>query len=217
MKLTLSVLDAPQRALWAKLGGHPSIAPFFLAGGTALAMQEGHRRSVDFDFFAVSPSLVLPDLKAFQRQFFRGAGGGITKQERGTFHAIVGGVHVRFMATPYPLVRQLIRAGRARLAHPVDIGLIKLAAIISRGERKDFIDLACILTRHATLGDLLRLAGRRYAGSRDFAVQALRALVWFEDAERGEDPKGVIAEFVWPKARALVEREARAAMKGILK
>lgn len=213
MKLNLAVLDPPQRALWARLGGHPSIRPFFLAGGTALAMQEGHRGSVDFDFFFVSKALALPDLREFQRAFLRTGKGGVTKQEPGTLHAVVSGVHVSFLATPYPLSKPLVKVGRASLAHPIDIGLMKLAAIVSRGERKDFIDLACVLERHLSLSDLLQRAGRRYADSRDFTAQAVRALVYFADADRGENPKRLVPELAWPKVRALIERETRAVMK----
>src|SRR5512142_422493 len=34
------------------LGGQPFLSRFYLAGGTALALQLGHRRSVDLDFFS---------------------------------------------------------------------------------------------------------------------------------------------------------------------
>ncbi|UPK35038.1 nucleotidyl transferase AbiEii/AbiGii toxin family protein [Bradyrhizobium sp. 186] len=50
----LSILPAAQREIW------PSLAPsgglrFVLCGGTAVALQLGHRESLDFDFFCSAP------------------------------------------------------------------------------------------------------------------------------------------------------------------
>jgi len=65
---------------------------------------------------------------------------------------------------------------------------MKLSAIVSRGSRRDFIDVACILENYADLPELLRLAPAKFPESPDFAVTALRALVYFDDAEKEDDP-----------------------------
>jgi Nucleotidyl transferase AbiEii toxin, Type IV TA system len=46
-----SVLPEHQKLLWDQLVRHQWIEPFYLAGGTSLALHIGHRQSVDFDFF----------------------------------------------------------------------------------------------------------------------------------------------------------------------
>lgn len=45
------ILDAEQKSVLELLANVETVRDFYLAGGTALALQYGHRKSVDFDFF----------------------------------------------------------------------------------------------------------------------------------------------------------------------
>ena len=192
-----------------RLAAHPELRKFVLAGGTALAMQEGPRASADLDFFVVSAALALPPLAGVRRDILGRGRGGIRSEERGTLHATAGGVHVSLLATPYPFLRPVRQAGSLRLAHPVDIGLMKLAAVVQRGSRRDFMDIACILDRHLTLGGLLRLAKKKYPEVRDFVPQALRALVYFADAEREPDPPRLDGRYAWSIVKRRIEQAVR--------
>ena len=85
------------------------------------------------------------------------------------------GVALRFFHYPYPLVDPEERFAGLAVASPVDLGLMKLAAIISRGTRRDFVDLF-FLTRHLPLDELLERSIDKFGHVRDFPLQALKAL-----------------------------------------
>ena len=73
------------------------------------------------------------------------------------------------------------------LASPIDIGLMKLAAIKDRGTRRDFVDLYCL--RHVvTLKHLIDLAEVKYADHPDFLRTLARALAYFDDAQQQPMP-----------------------------
>src|SRR5215469_6126733 len=93
----LDILAAPQRRLWDELTDVPS--DFALYGGTALALQLGHRRSVDFDFFGTRP--FDPATLAASIPFMRSA--TITQSEANTLSGIVnrgGPVKLSFFGFP---------------------------------------------------------------------------------------------------------------------
>ena len=204
------VLEASQSRVLERVVAHPDMKGFFLAGGTGLALQEGHRRSVDLDFFRESSAVVIPRMTDFKRDLLTGSGkGGIRTEEKGPLHAEISGTHFSLLATPYHLARRLVRTGNLALAHPVDIGLMKLAAIVQRGSKRDFIDLACILDRHIGLEDLLKLAQNKYPQARDFTVQALQALIYFDDAEKEREPIILDTNYAWKKVKPFIESETR--------
>ena len=211
------VLDAAQRRVLELVTAHPDMKSFYLAGGIGLALQEGHRRSVDLDFFRESPEGGIPRMTDFRRDFLMGGGkGGIRTEEKGTLHAEIGGIHFSLLATPYHLARRLVRLGNLAIAHPVDIGLMKLAAIVQRGSKRDFIDLACILDRHISLEDLLKLAEKKYPQARDFTVQALKALVYFDDAENERDPVMLDPQYAWRRVKPFIEERTRKVLPRVL-
>jgi hypothetical protein len=209
MKLHWEILTATAKPLVERIAAHHDLKGFVLAGGTGLALQEGHRSSLDLDFFCVNRDLELPSLGRFRREFLSGSAGEVRSEDRGTLHGTTRGLHVTFLATSYPLMRRPLAAGPLRLARPADVGLMKLAAVVQRGARRDFIDLACILDRHMGLHSLLRLAERKFTDVRDFIPQALRALVYFTDAEDEPDPLRLAPAYAWEKTKRRIELSVR--------
>jgi hypothetical protein len=168
---------------------------------------------VDLDFFRESPDVEIPPMTRFRRDLLKG---GIRGEEKGTLHAEIGGIHFSLLATPYHLARRTVRTGNLSMADPVDIGLMKLAAIVQRGSKRDFVDLACILDRHISLEDLLKLAEKKYPQSRDFTVQALRALVYFDDAEKERTPILLDLRYTWEKVKPFIETQVKKALPRII-
>jgi hypothetical protein len=109
-----------------------------------------------------------------------------------------------------------VLAGGLVIANPVEIGLMKLSAIVSRGARKDFIDLACVLDRYAAMGTLLKLAARKYAASGDFIALVQRPLVYFAEADGERDPDRLDPRYAWAGVKAAIEVEARKALSSLL-
>ena len=131
----------------------------------------------------------------------------VEEEKDGTLQARHKTTHLSFFHYSYPLLRPLRSWGSLQIAHPVDIGLMKIGAIIGRGSRKDFMDLYVILQKEISLPRLLRLASKKFPG-RDLRFHACRAMVYFADADREPTPK-LLAPLDWPKIKDFFERETR--------
>jgi hypothetical protein len=169
-----------------KLGPLVTDAGFYLAGGTAVALQLGHRESVDFDWFTPSS---LDDPLAFAG-FLQSHGVALTapKVAPGTLHGRVDGVRCSFLSYRYPLLTPALRAEEyaCDLASLTDLACMKLAAIAQRGARKDFLDIAVIANTGLTLPQMLDLYRQKY-GAQDVG-HVLASLCYFDDAEHDPMP-----------------------------
>ena len=194
-------------ALLQRLAASGTVRDFYLAGGTGLALLLNHRRSVDLDFFSRVDRLDFAGRRALVARLRRLPGWRLLEAKDGTVHGRVGRVRVSFFWYPEPLMKPLVRRGPLRVASLEDIGLMKLAAIIGRGSRKDFVDLYAICQRRA-LPRLLAMGRRKFRDVRDFPLQAMKALTFFEDAER--EPVVVTpVPLSWERVMDFFSREVR--------
>jgi hypothetical protein len=179
------VLGAPQLAALRGVGPLADREAFVLAGGTALALRLGHRISVDLDFFRERDFDPLA-LAATLRE--RGAGIEASDTAAGTLHATAGGVRVSFLRFAYPWLEEATPwpAMGCRLAALPDLAAMKLAALVQRGARKDFHDVAALLGTGLSLAELIELYRRKF-GVRD-SGHVLTAICYFDDAEREPEP-----------------------------
>ena len=177
----LSALDA----LGAALSGRD----FYMAGGTALALFEGHRISVDVDLFSKEmkdPESLLRTLESDLDGIENAAVG------RGALSLILAGVRIDLIAYRYPLLERPVEVCDhwLPLASRDDIAAMKLAALTARGARKDFIDLWTLLTRRNTLEHYLEAFEAKYS-NRDLG-HVLRSLTYFDDAEDEPWPQLIV-------------------------
>jgi len=200
------VLTDAGRAAFAMHSRITDEAGFHLADGTGLALQLGHRRSVDFDWFRGGEffdPLALAD---------RLRGGGLVldviSTDRGELHARVGGVRVSWLSYRYPLLEPLVecRDMHCRLASWLDIGAMKLSAITQRGSRKDFLDVVALLDHGVGLPTLLAAYRRKFTV--EDVGHVLRALVWFDGAEREPDSI-LVSHTTWPDVRTKIVAAVR--------
>jgi len=151
---------------------------FYLAGGTALALQIGHRDSVDFDFFSPE-DLNTKELFERLREIFKGHTLLNIQEESNTLTVLIDhAIKISFFTYKYKLLKETIIDGNLSLASIEDIGCMKLSAITGRATNKDYIDLYFILKR-LSLSDLLGYAHVKYPGLERNLV--LKSLVYFED------------------------------------
>ncbi len=178
---------------------------FYLAGGTALALRLGHRRSVDLDFFSqiddVTRATRLEILHALAP-----LGAEALEDVDGNLLLEVRGVYVGFFGYSYALLAATESVAGVAVAGMVDIGLMKLDALISRGARKDFYDLYWI-ARQIPLDELLALGRNKYPYARDFEWQAVESLVFFDNADR-DVPPALLVETPWEEVKAFFRAEA---------
>lgn len=160
-------------------------ASFYLAGGTALSLQIGHRRSVDLDFFSATED--IPTIRPILEEALAPLHPTLADSAWGNLVYLVKDVRVGFYGYGFPLIARLVETEDVKLASIEDIALMKLDALLSRAARKDFYDLYFICQKFPLRG-LLNLAPQKYANIRDFEAQAVKRLVYFENAEADIDP-----------------------------
>jgi len=198
------ILTDAQQTVLELLNRIPEVRSFYLAGGTALALHLGHRRSRDFDFFRA---------KEFAPQDFlsvlRDAGElDVFQEATGTLTVGLRGVPVSFFHYAYPLLRPLHESPWAiSVADPEDIAAMKLAALAGRGSRKDFVDLYVYAGRIAPLDRLFDRFRQKYRGVRVDPYHLLRSLTFFDDAEAEAMPELLIPE-TWEDIKAFFRTEA---------
>ncbi len=195
-----------------KLAKLPIWNDFYLAGGSGLALQINHRISVDFDLF--SHNNRLGDIEREKLRKIIGESGNITIRtaKDWTLEVILDGVLISFFYYDYPLVEPLISFNSMKIASIADIGLMKLASIVGRGSKKDFIDIYFILKEHTSLEQLLVLSKEKFKGVPSFDIQALQALPYFEDAELERMPK-MIREVNWNEVKDFIRKQVRTLSK----
>jgi predicted nucleotidyltransferase component of viral defense system len=184
--------------LLAWIGDQALARHFYLAGGTALALQLGHRRSVDLDFFSETDE-VHARTRDLLIHIFSARNAQVIENADGNLLLLVDGLHAGFFSYGYPLLEPVKTIENVRLASLLDIGLMKVDAVIGRGSRKDFYDLYFI-TRQIPLSELLAAGELKYPQVRDFPLMALEGLLQFEQADRDLQPE-LLVDLPWEKVR----------------
>lgn len=187
MKWHAEVLGARQLKALKNMGPLMTRWDFYLAGGTAIALHLGHRRSVDLDWFTgegiADPLTLARDMEAEGVPFATG------QIARGTLHGTISGVRISLLGYRYPLLKPLIPWPECgcSLASLDDLVCMKLSALAQRGAKKDFADLYALGLKHCSLEKMLR----RYREK--FSIQdighLLYSLVYFDDADHDRMPR----------------------------
>ena len=167
-----------------------------LVGGTALALQIGHRKSIDLDFFGN----VSASLEEIVLEFSEFANANPLSSSKTMRFLIVDGVKVDIVNYPYNWIDKPVIENGIILAGIKDISAMKLSAITNRGTKKDFIDLSFLLKRFS-FNELIDFYLEKYSDAQLFTV--LKSLTYFEDAEA--DPLPVMVDSIsWDEAKASI-------------
>ena len=199
-----SILTDTQRRVLRVVAPFARRAGFYLAGGTAVALRFGHRRSDDFDWFIQAlprPDVLLSEMNAL------GVPLQDTQTEAGTLIGWVDGVKVSFFEYRYPLLDALDMWPEydIHLASVRDMGAMKLLAIAQRGSRKDFVDVHELLRNGVPLRGMLDDFREKLGAD---PVSALRGLTYFDDAEAEPMPE-MLKAFDWRELRAALGQAVR--------
>ena len=178
----------------------PYTRDFLLVGGTALALQLGHRTSTDVDLFT-NKRFDVPQLLGFLRNDF-------SIQVRNQMnHALllnINSIKTDFVFQPSDLLSTPVEVENVRMASLIEIGAMKIGAITARGRRRDFIDLYCLM-EHFKLPELLDAFLKKY---KDATLElAIRSLFYFEDADNDLEPK-CFFDYSWDKIKSKIKKEA---------
>lgn len=186
----------------------------YLAGGTALALQIGHRYSKDFDFFTreeFSENVFAQRIKKLIPSF------KLEKKEQGTIIGNIKDFRFSLFFYDYPLISKLYKFSDVKIADVKDIAPMKIAAISSRGTKRDFVDLYFIIEKEKifTLEEVLRLYDEKFKALKENKIHILKSLVYFEDADNEKTPK-MIKDVVWKNVKKFFREELKIISKEII-
>lgn len=187
--------------LLEKLSVLPVLEDARLVGGTALALQLGHRTSVDLDFFG-RINADSEELREILREVGRVEVASVSKNINIFW---INGVKVDMVNYPYPWLDLPIVEDGVRLASLNDIAAMKVSAIVNRGTKKDFIDLYTLL-QHFALDEILDMYSRKYSDGSLFIV--MKSLTYFDDAETDPMPN-VLNDTTWETVKDFLRKVVR--------
>lgn len=155
----------------------PLLDEMRLVGGTALALQYGHRSSVDLDFFGKATEDIDELTEALHDSVEHVVRGNCSKRIK-TY--MLNGIKVDIVNYDYPWIEKCVIEEGLRLASPRDIAAMKVNAVIGRGTKKDFIDIYFLL-RHYSFAELIKLYLTKYTDGSEY--RALLSMTYFGDAD----------------------------------
>lgn len=193
--------------LLKKLMNVPGFDKLRLVGGTALALQYGHRKSIDIDLFG---KLAMDEYALSNAINQTGEVTTLHKTTNINIYSI-NGIKVDIVDYPYPWIDEMISIDGMRLASPKDISAMKLAAIVGRGSKKDFVDLYVLLKRFS-LQDLLGFYERKFADGSVFMV--IKSLTYFDDAEKETENPIILSDISWLQVKTSILNAHREFVNG---
>jgi predicted nucleotidyltransferase component of viral defense system len=170
-------------------------------GGTALALQKGHRFSVDLDLFTPNSfenEQLIEKLKETFDSFI------LKSEGKQLIFAEIDNVKVDFVKMNYPNLYDYTLNDNIRILHVNDIAPMKLKAIVQRGSKKDFFDIYYIL-QEMSLNTLIELYKKKFNQNEIFHV--LKSLNYFEDAENDFNPVVFDSNINWDKIKEFLQFE----------
>ncbi|MEY3443111.1 MAG: hypothetical protein RLZZ519_1392 [Bacteroidota bacterium] len=187
-------------SLLKQLSAVPQLSGYYLVGGTALALQFGHRLSIDLDFFTdqeFDPYEITEGLPEGFQEFAR---------SKIFFGAHIEDIKCDFVKNLFPLQLPLILDEGVRMAQPLEIAAMKFWAITRRGAKKDFWDLFFLLQQFS-LGEIFAFFSKKYPSIDPMMVS--RSLAYFNDADQESDPVAIIP-VTWQEVKTKIGKELRA-------
>lgn len=205
---TKKALDYFSKQSWLKK------SLWHLVGGTALALQTGHRSSVDLDFFVFQKSF---NNNLLLGHFIDNSDWLTTINEEGTIYGELYGAKVSFMIYPLFCPSQKPRQyGAIKILHPIDIAVTKIITISQRGKKKDFFDLYWCVQNIEPLEKIIIRLKKQYPSVAHNYHHILKSLVYFKDAEEDPLPK-INFKVSWPQVKFFFEKEIPEIMIKIIK
>ena len=191
--LYYSTIEPETLELLKKLQQLSSLQNTRLVGGTSLALQIGHRISIDIDLFGnitAEEDILIEELKTLGTL-------KIIKNSKNVRIYLLNNIKVDLVNYAYPWLENAVYEDDICMAGLKDIAAMKLAAVTGRGSKKDFIDI-CFLSREYTLKEMLSFYAEKYPEGSDFMV--LKSLSYFEDAEQDPNPN-MQQNLTWEQAK----------------
>lgn len=175
----------------------------YLAGGTALALWFGHRRSIDLDFFVPSTfSEAQWEQKLKKELDFK-----ITYTDWQTLVGSVGNIKLSLFGYQYKVLDKPTYWQNIYIAGLSDLSAMKLDTVIRRGTKRDFIDLY-LLSKKFSLQKMFEFYQKKYGNLEDKKLILKKALIYFDDAQKDEMPE-MLVDIKWKNIKDYFLSEVR--------
>ena len=189
--------------LLVRLSREDGIKQFKLVGGTALSLQLGHRISTDLDFFSnedFNAKKIMDLLDQYGKMEYSSTGKNLVQ-------GYLNGVKIDFACHKYLWLEKGISFQKTEICSVRDISAMKLAAVLVRAKKRDFIDVAAILKRE-NLDNILKNFTSKY--NQRNTLHVLRAIGYFADAENDKTPLKLLDKSVdWNGSKGIIQAEIR--------
>ena len=170
---------------------------WYLAGGTALALQFDHRTSVDLDLFTSHKNFDGTSISTalFPYKWV------ITRTDKGTLYGELGGTKISFIAYPYFVPKEpFITHGNINILDAGDIAVMKIIAISQRGRKRDFFDLYFYIIQQEPLLNIIERVATQYPNLKHNYHHIIKSLMFFEEAEEDPEPQ-IFFDADWEKVK----------------
>ena len=201
----LQVNAVPPRTMdiLKRLASQPCLQNFRLVGGTALALQIGHRLSVDLDFFSDQKN----DLIQIEDELLQLPDTRLKSKSSYALFFDIENVKLDILNYSYPFIASPIKLENITLAHKDDITAMKLKTIMNRGAKRDFYDIYFLLNDYS-FEHMFGLFEKKYSNIEPYAI--VRSLGYFEDADL-QSPPVLLKEknLTWEKVKQTIIEETK--------
>lgn len=183
----------------------PELNQFSLVGGTALSLKYGHRTSIDLDLFSTEEFDHEPIIESIQRSF------GSEFEYRGDYSkwgifCFIDNVKVDIVYYPHFLINPIEIISGIRLYHDSDLIAMKVQAILGRGKKKDFWDIAELL-EYYSIEEIITYHKAK-CPTQMLGISIPQALTYFADAEESEIPH-TIKSLTWEDVKSIISSKVR--------
>ncbi len=177
----LEVLKKEQKELLPKIAIFGN--QFYLVGGTAIALQLGHRYSIDFDLFCFKSFNQNTIIKKLVQQEIEHT---ILFKNFEGIHFISGGVKLTFFEYPFNIPSKIPLHEKLLMPSLLDLAAMKAYALGRRSKWKDYVDLYFILKEQFSLIEVTERASQIFQGG--FSKKLFKAqLGFFQDIDYLEE------------------------------
>ena len=198
---TLSILN--------ELMNIPELMEFSLVGGSALSLLYGHRKSVDLDLFSDKHFENTGIVEALKNKY---ADKFIMEQKPPHFgiFCFIDEVKVDIIRHPHPIIRPQQLFDGIRMISTEDIIAMKVQAVLGRGKKKDFLDIATLL-EHFSIADFIQLHKEKFA-TQNLLITVPQAITYFLDADESEEPISLKSQ-TWDSVKDFISGKVREYLK----
>ena len=155
---------------------------FYLVGGTAIALQIGHRKSIDFDLFKATPFVAKKILDKISAEKFKYT---VTRRVSEQLNLTCMNVKFTFFEYPYQIEKPVDFEGVIRMPDLLSLAAMKAFALGKRSKWKDYIDLYFLVRDFFSLETIINKAENIF--KQEFSAKLFRSqLAYFADIDYGD-------------------------------